>query len=99
MTAPITRKLFLLSVAPIFLVAAAVAGGFDWPGENSSAQVATTVEGDPVSCPDGRTFASSFELDGSRFHVLGSLTAMEGRAAVIAGPTGDVPITLSDSAA
>jgi hypothetical protein len=99
MTAPITAKLFLLSVAPILLVAAALAGGLDWPSGHSNAQVATAVEGDPVACPDGRTFASFFELDGSRFHVLGSLTAMEGRAAVIAGPTGDVPITLSDSAA
>ena len=98
MTAPITGKRLVLSAAALFVLAAAFAGVLEWHGHNSSAQESTSVEGDPVTCPDGRSFTSSFELDGARFEVLGTLTSMEGRSAVISGPTGDVPITLSDTA-
>ncbi len=94
-----TGRLLLLSAAPLFLLVTAFAGGLQWPGGNSAAQTTSRVEGTTVSCPDGRSFTSAFELDGARFHVLGALESMEGRAAVIAGPTGDVPVDLTDSAA
>ena len=75
-----------------------VAGNIGLPGGSSAFQQASSVQGDAVSCPDGRQLTSVFELDGSRFHVLGALASMEGRAAVVSGPTGDVPVVLSDTA-
>jgi hypothetical protein len=97
MTALTTGRLLLLSLAPLLLLAAALTGWLDLPGR-SSAQENTHVEGATVNCPDGRSFTSSFEIEGARFRVLGTLISMEGRSAVIGGPTGDVPVNLSDSA-
>lgn len=93
-----TGRLLVLSAAPILMVYAAFGAEVGLPGGSSAFQQANRVQGDPVSCPDGRTLTSVFELDGSSFHVLGALISMEGRAAVVSGPTGDVPMVLSDTA-
>ena len=93
-----TGRLLVLSAAPILMVYAAFGGEVGLPGGSSAFQQANRVQGDAVSCPDGRTLTSVFELDGSSFHVLGALVSMEGRAAIVSGPTGDVPMILSDTA-
>ena len=91
-------RLLLFAAAPLFLLYTAVAGNISLPLGNSAAQESTSVRGTAIPCPDGRSLTAVFELDGSRFHVLGALASIQGRAAIVSGPTGDVPVTLSDAA-
>jgi hypothetical protein len=88
-----------MMAASLALLTVLVASGLGWPGADSAAQETGRVEGEPVTCPGGESVTSAFELNGSQFSVVGVLAAIEGRAAIITGPTGDVPFVLSDNAA
>ncbi|HET9476492.1 MAG TPA: hypothetical protein VFP63_03285 [Dehalococcoidia bacterium] len=91
-------KLLLFAAAPLMMLYTALAGPVSLPLGNLAAQETARVEGATVTCPDGRSLTTVFELDGARFHVLGALVSMEGRSFVVAGPTGDVPVLLGDAA-